>query len=95
MFKPHLGESHAVTEETLLLNACLSIHLLLLSLFLGCPQTGLQLLQLSLSIAQQHLQGAVAGLHSAMCPSACWSHEAQTVYSLFEGAFLSVSLCDF
>lgn len=42
---------------------CLSVGLLLLSLFLGFPQTGLQLLQLSLRITQQHLQGA-ASLHS-------------------------------
>lgn len=39
-------------------NSRLFVQLLLLSFLLSLLHTGLQLLQLSLSIAQQHLQGA-------------------------------------
>lgn len=67
----HSGGVNTLDKESLLLydrrslsklvwSACLLVRLLLLSLSLGSPQTGLQLLQLLLGIDQQHLQGAAA-----------------------------------
>lgn len=80
----------------------LSLLLLLLSFFLDSPQHSLQLLQLSLGVAQQHLQGAAAPvtpptqlqpltwLH--LCPQ-CWSQASGRKCLLTVHGSLSICAC--